>query len=105
MQIKSAVCGENGTFLVESQKSKGERSRLVECDCRSGERLFFNVRLRAAYTRSATGVPQRRLTPRPLRGSIVATGYILTLRGRKKTNVNGSLVGSLKLRVESGVIG
>ena len=41
MQIKSAVCGENDTFLVESQKSKGERSRLVESDCRSGERLFF----------------------------------------------------------------
>ena len=47
-----------------------------------GEREFFSARLRAAYTRSATGVPQRRLTPRPMRGSIVATGYTLTLRGR-----------------------
>jgi len=45
MQIKSAVCGENGIFLVESQKSKVERSRLVESDCRSGERLFFGEKM------------------------------------------------------------
>ena len=48
-------------------------------------RLFFSVRLRAAYTRLATGVPQRRHTPRPMRGSIVATGYTLTLKVTLKT--------------------
>ena len=47
-------------------------------------RLFFSVRLRAAYTRLATGVPQRRHTPRPLRGSIVAMGYTLLQRDAKK---------------------
>ena len=48
------------------------------------ERLFFSAILRTAYTRSATGVPQRRHTPRPLRGSIVATGYMLTIQGTLK---------------------
>ena len=48
------------------------------------ERLFFSAILRTAYTRSATGVPQRRHTPRPLRGSIVATGYTLLQRDAKK---------------------
>ena len=48
------------------------------------ERLFFSAILRTAYTRLATGVPQRRLTPRPLRGSIVATGYTLPPKGTLK---------------------
>ena len=63
-------------------------------------RLFFSVRLRAAYTRLATGVPQRRHTPRPMRGSIVATGYTLTLKVTLKTGSSRELENS-ELMVES----